>query len=145
MDSIDFSKCPYHERLRDRIDTAVEILTKRADKYDEQVVTNTNVIADIKEKAAVTREQTTMIFTILGEIKQQLKELTLAIRDIPSEQEVKIDAKIKELKDQKTDGKWYDSDMGKFAIKGGVIVIIMLAAAAIGQNVIKDLVPILGN
>lgn len=76
------SKCPYYEGLKNTFIEANASLSKRVEKNEKDIETIQKDQADIKEKVAVTREQTTMIFKMLTDIKFQIGEVSTAVKEL---------------------------------------------------------------
>lgn len=117
----------------DSIRRVEQTSTKRLDAHAEDI----DDIRDTIHTLAATQQ---VIAATQEKVVQTQEKLADMQRD--------HDARIKALEEEKAKPpvtkKWYETDIGRYAVKAGIAVLIVLLAAAIGRGVLADFGSALG-
>lgn len=106
----------------DNMQKEIDVNVKRLDSHSGEIKELTTISAKLTQLVELQSKQ-------LENLTEEVKELKAA---------PKQDA-------TKDKSKWYESDIGKFLIKAGVVAVFVLIGAAVGINAVDKLQPLLGK
>lgn len=137
-----------------RVDKTTE---KRLDAHAadiDEIKETMTTLASTQEVIANTQEQIVQTQNKLANMQEQqdgrIKDLEDArmkeLEERARQREKEAKAAAARAAEAKTapPKKWYETDIGKFGIKAGVVLILALAAAAIGRGILMDFGAALG-